>query len=315
MSRPAHRTSLWTALAVAGVVTTTACGEELQVVDEEFVEEDGVQLGRIHVLLQPATVNESVSDSTSLLEVTARFAYFHGLDEEFVRARIDMPFLSTDLLAPRQCERTELLASSHGTEEGDHRELVLMDAGALRVLVGDTRFEVPITLVPDLLPYMSGVEYGFFGLPDAVPLVELEGPTRVSVSADGAGTEALPAFVVDGSVPAPLELQATAEPRYGRVVARWAASPQRDDTSAVILRVTPLRDGVAQSEGLTCVFPDEGQATIDLASLDLRGLAHTPDALRVVGSRLDRAEFEAGKLAGGELVVEFREQVVVGHDE
>ncbi len=130
---------------------------------------DALRLGRVHVVLEPSedVVAPDVRDGDDAddaietqLEVSARFAFVRGLDEEFVRARIDVPVLPHEALRPGECvPSASLVLEAAEPDDNEARELVLLDAGDLSVRVGESDFDVPLALVPDLLPYMSGVEY------------------------------------------------------------------------------------------------------------------------------------------------------------
>src|SRR5690606_29275150 len=129
----------------------------------ELVESDRLRLGRVHVVLEPVEADSESEteswDATEGLEVTARFAFVRGLDEEFVRARIDMPVLAHHILRPSDCGISDQLAAhaESDLEPAEARELLLVDAGDLTVRLPDARLDVPLSLVPDLLPYMTGV--------------------------------------------------------------------------------------------------------------------------------------------------------------
>ena len=163
MLRPKHAgvpTALVACLAVAGC--SDAAGPRTEA---ELAESDSFRLGRVHVVLEP----QADSDNADELQVTARFAFVRGLDEDFVRARLDMGLMPDEILKPTQCTAEDLVADEEDQGGDEPRELVLVDAGDLSLQLGDARMQVPLSLVPDLLPYMSGVEYVYYGdgLPEA----------------------------------------------------------------------------------------------------------------------------------------------------
>jgi hypothetical protein len=281
-------------------------------------EGEQLRLGRIHVVLEPtedviAPEPPSTDTVDAALEVTARFAFVRGLEEEFVRARIDVPVLPHDALRASECVPTDSLVLDSGEPEetSDVRELVLVDAGDLTVRVGDTDFDVPLSLVPDLLPYMSGVEYLQEG--DNVPLVAGATP-RVLVQAKGSMTEDLPPFTTEGVVPPALGLVASEadleEQREGALVLRWNAD---DDANGpdITVRLLPLVNGEPVGDEITCVLADHGSARIDMTRLAVLGLPPQAEALRVTASRVAVSTFDVGDFAGSELVIERRDRLYV----
>lgn len=259
------------------------------------------------MLLEGVDAEEEASDD---LEVSARFAYVRGLEEEFVRARIDMPVLAQDVLSPQECDATErLTAAPSEADGGDIQELVLVDAGDLRLNIGDARYEVPLSLVPDLLPYMSGVEYVMYS--DELPAVR-DG-VQMSVEASGSQTDELPPFVAEGQVPVALDL-ALPPNAYGEMVRNglvfgWHGSDNADDT--ITVQITGLVGEQPAGSEITCVLNDTGQVRLKLDWLRALGLAANADAIQIDASRLTTRSFDVGDFAGSELVVERRETVVV----
>ena len=271
-------------------------------------EVEQLRLGRVHVLLEGGSAEDEASDD---LEVSARFAYVRGLEEEFVRARIDMPVLAQDVLEPQECDATERLAASASEADGgDIQELVLVDAGDLRLNIGEERYEVPLSLVPDLLPYMSGVEYVMYS--DELPAVPVDG-VQMSVEASGSQTDELPPFVTEGHVPAALDLalppNAYGEMLRNGLVFGWHGSDDADET--ITVRITGLVGDEPAGSEITCVLNDIGQVRLVLGRLRALGLAANADAIEVEASRLTTRTFDVGDFAGSELVVERRETVVV----
>ncbi len=277
---------------------------------------DALRLGRVHVVLEPtvdaiAPEGRDASDDAidAQLEVSARFAFVRGLDEEFARARIDVPVLPHEALRPGECvPSASLVLEAAEPEDTDARELVMLDAGDLSVSIGGTAFEVPLALVPDLLPYMSGVEYLHEG--DGMPLGATLTP-EVDVVAQGSMTEDIPPFRAHGRVPPALELGATDadldEQREGALVIRW--TPQGDDV--VTVRLIALGRGEVVGEEITCVLADHGTARIDLGQLSVLGLSRQAEAIRVTASRIAVVTFDVGEFTGTELVVERRDRLIV----
>jgi hypothetical protein len=276
-------------------------------------EGEALRLGRVHIVLEPTEDRDAAEDfveaNEAQLDVTARFAFVRGLDEDFVRARVGMPVLAHEQVPVSECVPSDQLAIDPGEPaalDGEMRELVLVDAGDLTVRIGDTDVDVPLALVPDLLPYMSGVEYLYYGdgLPEAMDSV-------LAVEAEGSSTEELPAFTVEGQVPAGLGLTFTeedlAELGDDALVFRWSSTGD----GLVTVRLLPLIAGEPAGEEITCVLADAGQARLDLPELRTLGLPPAADTVRVVASRATTTTFDAGEFQTSELIVERRAAIQV----
>ena len=283
---------------------------------------EDLRLGRVHVVLStPQADDTDDTGDTDGFELTARFAMVRGLDEEFVRARADMPDLLEDLLNPGQCAAESALWPSELTDQATDAveaselgpELLLVDAGELEVQFGSARLEVPLTLVPDLLPYMSGVEYAYFA--DSPVLPDMDDPDTIIVVAAGGLTDELPAFTVESPMPSALALSYTAEDlaslgraNGGAVVVRWdAPDDDSDDDATVGLRLTPMLTGEPLGDDIVCLVADRGQTRLDLTELRTLGFAPDADSVRIEASRSRTSLFDAGAWAGTELVVERRD--------
>lgn len=304
-------------LALGLAVGMTACSDPGpgSGTDEGGADEaEALRLGRVHVVVSAPTESEPEADANpDGFELTARFAVVRGLDEEFVRARADMPDLLEDLLNPGQCAAESALwpaaLEPDNVELG--QELVLVDAGDFEVQLGSTRIEVPLALVPDLLPYMSGVEYGYFA--EEAPEAE-----SITVAAAGGLGDELPAFTVDASLPPLIGLQPTADGsasaaalETGALVLRWTADDSGSTDPTIALRLTPTLGSEPVGDDILCLVSDRGQTRLDLAELHTLGLARDADALRVEASRARASLFDVGAWAGTEFVVERRETSVV----
>ena len=317
MRSPGHRlAALVLAVLSAGAV---GCTGEANPAEPEL---EPLRLGRVHVVLEPEHDPADDPDDGSLddwdaFEVTARFAFVRGLEEDFVRARIDMPMLASDLIAPGACVATEQLsASAADPGESPRGELVLVDAGDLRMQVGsDAAFDVPVSLVPDLLPYMTGIHYYYYAeeLPSSLGDEAGGAGAAVVVESSGSPLGELPAFRAEGVVPPPLALHVTEDDLYelrrGALVLRWQSAGEGDDVVAV--RLQGLRGGEPTGAELTCVVSDVGQTRLSFATLRPLGLVLEAEAVRATMSRLQTASFDAGDFVGSELVVERREEVVL----
>jgi hypothetical protein len=315
---PEHR---WAALALAVCVTGSAggcTGDDLSNPAEPELEP--LRLGRVHVVLEPehdpaeepedGALDGSLDDWDAF-EVTARFAFVRGLEEDFVRARIDMPVLPSDVMAPGACVGTEQLSAAEQSES-PRGELLLVDAGDLRMQVGSdvaSSFTVPVSLVPDLLPYMSGVEY--LQETEMGPLADTVPP--VMIQARGSQTDELPPFVAEGRVPSELALDASEadlqEQFEGALVIRWQRASADATDDPVTMRLLPLLGDEPIGEEITCVIADRGEARIDIARLHTLGLPAQADAVRLTASRVAVTNFDAGDFTGSELVIERRDRV------
>lgn len=300
-------------LAPAVVIGSLACAEPIESAVEESPGLDTFRLGRVHVLAESSAADDAPLPNDELA-VTARFAFVRGLDEEFVRARVDMPVLVSDLLKPTQCSTEDALAIDDDASAPGFpadgafptRELVLVDAGALTVHVGHDDLRVPLSLVPDLLPYMSGVEYVYYG----EPVRGIDGEPIVRVDADGSQTEAMPPFSVAGVLPPELGLEFPAEgPRElaedDALVLRWQSLGE----GPIVFRLTPLVGGATIGDDVLCVFDDRGQARVELSYLYTLGLAYQAETIRVTASRSRVTTFHPGDFTGSELLLERRSHI------
>lgn len=309
---------LLSTVALGFTVALSACSDGASGPGTDGVAaEDGTgsapRLGRVHVLIEPAyevdrayEVDPDLDPDLDAFEITARFALVRGLDEEFVRARADIPFVPEEMLEVGQCASEEALWPSVPltTEDAElGRELVLVDAGDFEVQVAGQRLEIPLALVPDLLPNMSGVEYGFFAeeLPEG-----LEDAASLTVRAAGGMTDELPGFEVDGAIPMEIGLRSLPEDRRSlrddALVVRWDAS----SSTALTLRLTPTVSGEPLGDDIYCVVSDVGQTRLDLGELRTLGFANEADAVQVSASRTSFTLFDVGEFAGTELLVERR---------
>lgn len=317
---PAARRWSCAALALTTVVLVACSGvDEPGAVHSSVTEPSQPgRLARIQVVLQPP--GETPGDEPAL-EVTARFAQYRGLDLAAVRARVDLPPLVIDRLRIGQCVASEQLwepaepvepASSSAAASGS-RELVLLDAGNVAVQIGDASIDLPLSLVPDLLPYMSGVAYDHVSeaLPArAWPLGE-PSPSAVTITVEGAGDDELPGFNVRAPIPEAVVLQATPSTDRGSLLLEW-----RPDGRGlpVVFRLSSFIGSEPTGDEITCLFSDAGSQRIDLDDLRDAGLDTSGDTLRIGTSRLARRRFDAGELftrEHAEAVVEVRSATFV----
>lgn len=268
-------------------------------------------LGRIHVVLQP---RPDELEPEPQLQIHARFVEYRGVSEATVRARTNLPIPAWEQLVPGQCIASDALLpveiGASKLEDPRERELSMIDAGDLRVGLGNREFVAPLSLVPDILPWLSGVEYGH--VDDRLPelLVDPDGTSPVSVSLDGSPDGTLEGFNVSVVVPARLEVEA-ARVTDDRLTIDWR--PPGDTSEFVVLRLQAFRpsdDGGNEPTGdeITCVVADSGRADLALGPLASAGLAAEAELLRVSVSRFDVTEVRAGSFGTVDVVVELRAQ-------
>jgi hypothetical protein len=253
------------------------------------------RLARIQVVLQPP--GESPDDEPGL-EITARFVQYRGLDLPAVRARVDLPPLVLDRMRVGECVPSEQLwlgtdepaAAASGT-----RELVLLDAGNIAVQIGDASIDLPLSLVPDLLPYMSGIAYDHVSeaLPARAWPAGEPSPSALTITVEGAGDDELPGFTVRAPIPEPVVLQATPSPDRGSLLLEWRPDGRGQP---VVFRLSSFIGSEPAGDEITCLFSDAGSQRVDLDDLRAAGLDISGDTLRVGTSRFARRRFDAGEL-------------------
>lgn len=274
-------------------------------------EQPAGHMGRIHVVLQP---HPDELEPEPQLQINARFVEYRGVSETTVRARANLPVPAWEQLVVGQCIASDALlpveAGADKSENPRERELSMIDAGDLRVALGNREFVAPLSLVPDILPWLSGVEYGH--VDDRIPelAVEPDGTSPVSVTLDGTPDGSLEGFNVSVVVPAQLTVEA-AKVSQDRLTIDWR--PPGDTSEFVVLRLQAFRpneDGSNEPTGdeITCVVADSGRADLALAPLASAGLAAEAELLRVSVSRFDLTEVRAGRFGNVEVVVELRAQ-------
>ncbi len=270
------------------------------------------QLGRIHVVLQP---RPDELEPEPQLQIHGRFVEYRGVSETLARARANLPVPAWEQLVVGQCVASEALmpVESLGAEPDQARELSMIDAGDLRVTLGGREFVAPLALVPDILPWLSGVEYGH--VDDRLPAlaVEPDGTSPVTVSLDGSPDGALEGFGVSVAVPAQLTVEA-AKVSDDRLTIDWR--PPGETSEFVVLRLqgfTPGEDGGNEPTGeeITCLVADSGSADLALGPLAGQGLAADAGLLRVSVSRFDITEVRAGSFGNVDVLIELRAQKLI----
>jgi hypothetical protein len=173
---------------------------------------------------------------------------------------------------------------------------------------------VPLVLVPDILPWLSGVEY--VHVDDRIPelAVEPDGSFPLAITVDGTPELGLDPFELGIRLPAALELQGAAI-HEGRLTIDW--QPPGEPTQAILLRLQAFQpsEGIPEPSGeeLTCLVPDSWRVALEITPLEQAGLATISAAgaaslLRVAASRFDSRTIDTGAFEGVELIVELRDQ-------
>jgi hypothetical protein len=273
------------------------------------------RLAEIRVVVQPP--GEFGGDEPAL-EVAAVFAQYRGYDEAAARTRLDLPRPPAERLRAGHCVPTDQLLAgdepvskdSVSKDSSGSRELILLDAGNLSVGLGQATLDVPLALVPDLVPTISGVTYAYLGdsLPAGAWPPGEPAPSELVVRVDGEGDE-LPGFTLRPRLPEPAALSGALDRDRDELRLEW----HPDGREPLVLRLVSLIGGEPVGEELTCVARDDGSFVADLDELHALGLDGGPGtALRVSATRSGRTVFDAGEFVGAEAVVEVRTVTVLG---
>lgn len=315
MSRPLAAGRRLGAACLALAAIAGACGgvEELEPTPLVNAGEPAPtsRLARIHVVVQPP---DTFTGDEPALEVSAVFAQYRGFDEAAARARLDLRPLPQARLRPGQCTASELLLAADEAAPKDSpsaRELVLLDAGNIAVRLGEATIDVPLTLLPDLVPTVSGVSYSHVSdfLPaGAWPTAEPT-PTELAIRVDGEGDD-LPGFTLQPPVPEPVLLAGELEAEGRSLRLDWRPEGRGEP---VALRLVSLIGGEPVGEEVTCLADDDGSFRADVDELRALGLAlDVGRSLRVSATRAARVTFDVGEFTGAEALVELRTYLVLG---
>lgn len=299
-------------LALAPLAVVLGCGEEAsEVAPVELVSEAAAidmvgHLGRVHVILRPTP---DAIEPEPELQISARFVEYRNVAEDFVRVRAKLQVPAWEQLEVGQCVASSSLLPAPPPSPAGEPELSLIDAGDLRVTIGTRELVVPLVLVPDILPWFSGVEY--VHVDDRMPELALEpdGSFPLALTSDGSPELGLEPFGVAIRVSGTLELQ-SAKLADGRLVIDW--EPRGEANSALLLRLQSFApsEGIAEPSGeeLTCLVPDSGRASLDVGPLEQAGLSTGASLLRVSASRFESHTLDTGAFEGVELIVELQDQ-------
>ncbi len=301
------------ALAALGTVACQDPGPvtgEPELGDDASVEMDRV--ARVHVIAQPRGDELGIE---ARLSVEGRFAEFTGMDPASAAVRADLAPLPIDQLREGQCAA---LSSFGGTLSGPGAdevpeldpeadpELLMLDAGDMRVTLGNEEVVVPLALVPDLVPWVSGVEYDLYD--DRLPPLGKapDGQTPIGIALDGAPDGSLPRFDARLSLPPIFELLPAVED--GDESALWLEwKPPESPGATIAIELRAYEDGEPSGGTVTCVLADNGTARLETADLSALGLGEG-ELVRVTARRMSREVVDAPGFGPVEVVAELRDQ-------
>lgn len=296
MRWPSPAARCWSCAALALSTVGVACSG----VDDPGVAGNIAELGapdrlaRIQVVLHPPG---EAPDDEPALEISARFVQYRGLDLATVRARVDLPPLVLDRMRVGQCVPSEQLsigADEPAAATTGTRELMLLDAGNIAVQIGEASIDLPLSLVPDLLPYMFGIVYDHVSeaLPARAWPTGEPSPSNLTITVEGAGDDEVPGFTVPVLIPEAVVLQATPSPDRGSLLLEWRPDGRGQP---VVFRLSSFIGSEPAGDEITCLFSDAGSQRVDLDDLRAAGLDISGDTLRIGTSRLARRRFDAGE--------------------
>ncbi|GEM_PF-1165200 len=300
------------ALLALGLTGCSDEGEPRPALSEqsEFSEGESGHLARVHLILQP---QPGTLEPEPQLQISGRFVEYRGISEDFARARTNLPVPVWEQLVPGQCVPSQSLLPPtdlprHSAAESEAKELSMVDAGDLRIRLGERELVASLALVPDILPWLDGVEY--VEVDDRLPELALgpDGTAPISVSIDGSPEGGLDAFSTIVAVPEALELEAARLTR-SRLTLSWRPPGDSGDTVVLSLQAFGSVDGEfsePRGEALTCLVADTGRAALALTPLREAGLDISAAKLRVSASRFGTAKVSAGDFGEVEVFVELR---------
>ena len=272
------------------------------------------RMGQIHVVVQPRTgqVPVSMGGDPAAFRASARFAEYRGFGRQEARVRADMPLLALEVLSTGDCtasaDVTGRLSSFEAAGADEGQELLLLDAGDLRLSLAGREQIIPLALVPDLVPWVSGVEYAVAQdqLPTTGTPLRRGAAMDGTLDVEGSGDGTVPGFSVPVTLPPAFELlPAVEDGPEGALHLAW--EPPDEDTGRLVLELQALENGRPIGEQVSCVVPDLGRARMDMATLDDAGLGNG-NLVRVTARRLRRRLVRAGAFDPVEVLTEQRDQ-------
>lgn len=269
------------------------------------------RLAQIRVVVQPP---DGFAGDEPALDVAAVFAQYRGYDEAAARRRLDLPRPPQERLRPGHCAPTEQLTLAEESVPKDTssaRELVLLDAGNITLGLGEATVDVPLALLPDLVPTISGVNYSYASdtLPAGAWPPGEPAPAELLIRVDGEGEE-LPGFTLRSRLPEALALTGQVDRDRDELRLEWRPEGRGEP---VVLRLVSMIGGETIGDEVTCLTDDDGEFAADLDDLHALGLDSGPGtALRVGAARSVRTVFDAGEFVGAEALVELRTVLILG---
>lgn len=295
------------------MLAASACGGVEELGQTQVAGEPAplARLARLHVIIQPP--GDFAGDEPAL-EITGVFAQYRGFDEPAARARLDLRPLATSRLRPGMCAPSEQIAAEGepGTKDSlGSRELSLLDVGNITAQIGRATVDVPLALLPDLVPTIAGVTYVLLAdvlPPDAWPQGE-PSPSDLTLRVDGDGDD-LPGFTLRPTVPEALVLSAERDDVARELRLAWSPDGRGEP---VTFRFLGQIGGEAVGDEVTCVADDHGSLRVELDRLQGLGVdTSRGTALRIAAVRATRALFDVGEFSGSEAIVEVRSALVLG---
>jgi hypothetical protein len=302
-------------VAALALTATTACNDETEPAREGSIAATSEtnptfeHVARVHV----AAYEDGHGPRGASLVVEARFAAFRGLDLDEAAIRASISPLWSELMTPGECIALPRAPRGDAREidVAAERELLLLDAGDVRVQLGDLEQALPIVLVPDLVPWVSGVEYVWMS---TTRRDGLAGPSRADdeplpVRIDAAGGDPdLPAFTLQTTLPSPIGLAAD-DP--STLVDTLTFSWSRGERGEAFVLEFSSANGESGSPTIACLVEDEGRATIAHATLESAGL-RGDGPLHVVARRQRVERVSVGAFDGIEIVTEASHWLTLG---
>lgn len=304
MVSSARRRRCCATVAFALLTLSGGCADEIDASSIDAADEPELRrLAQVHVVLQP--VPDELGEQSELT-VDARFAEYRALEPAAARIRADMAIDPAAGLGVGQCVDSSSLTAIGSAEEGDERELALLDVGDVRLQMGSVEHVLPLALVPDLLPWVSGVEYRY--VHDTIPeITDPDGTVPMAIEIEGADAAVLPGTTMRGEIPPAFRLDAS-EGTGGSVELDWA--PAGGSSDSLILEFEGFLDGDRTGEQVTCLVADSGSARVDAATLRAAGISRA-DVFRIVGRRSRITEHVSGAFDSIEMMVEVRDQSIL----
>jgi len=302
------RAHVFGALGMILAFASSACSSVEEVDGEGVVvlsDDVDARLGQVHVILQPMPDPIGVEPQ---LDISARFVHYRGLDEDSVRTRLDMGVLPYEKLSAGSCVPTEALEGVELRERSAtaDRELLLVDAGNVSLQLGTWVSEVPLVLLPDLLPYMSGIEYQ--QVTDVLPTVFVyDDVDELGVEIEGSGDDEIPPMSLKARLPAQLDLEARRGLDPSVLELRWRGDRRSAEDAPLIVRIAGYVGSEPLGAEVTCAVQDRGFFRLDLAQLRGLGLGVEGEGLHLRASRYAQTTFDAGDFVGSEFIVEIRD--------